>query len=116
MKHSEGACVLLKGYVSDNIYIYIPRTQLTSIFEDQPPKGRPFTIKTRVIWVPDIYIHDYSSAYRSIYRYRIIGFFEILHHLACKTLVRRIFCAVERPDKHHKVTRGAAMVVRENWK
>ena len=36
-------------------YIYIPRTQLTSIFEDHPPKTRPFPIKTRVIWVLGIY-------------------------------------------------------------
>ena len=39
-----------------NIYIYIPRTQLTSIFEGQPFKTRPFPIKTRVVWVPGIYI------------------------------------------------------------
>ena len=37
------------------IYIYIPGTQMTSIFEGQPPKTRPFPIKTRVIWVPGIY-------------------------------------------------------------
>ena len=30
---------------------YIPRTQLTSIFEGQPSKTRPLSIKTRVIWV-----------------------------------------------------------------
>ena len=29
---------------------------MTSIFEGQPPKTRPFPIKTRVIWVPGIYI------------------------------------------------------------
>ena len=81
------------------------------------PKGCQFTISLGLIGTPlKVLVHDYSSPYRSIYRYRIIVFFEILHHLACKTLVRRIFCAVERPDKHHKVTRGAAMVVRENWK
>ena len=39
------------------IYIYIPGTQMTSIFEGQPPKTRPFPIKTRVIWVPGIYIY-----------------------------------------------------------
>ena len=38
-----------------NIYIYTPRTQLTLIFEGQPPKTRPFPIKTRVIWVLGIY-------------------------------------------------------------
>ena len=35
--------------------LYIPRTQLTSIFEGQPSKTRPFPIKTRVIWVLGIY-------------------------------------------------------------
>ena len=34
-----------------HVYIYIPRTRMTSIFEGQPPKTRPFPIKTRVIWV-----------------------------------------------------------------
>ena len=42
-------------------YIYIPRTQLTSIFEGQPSKTRPFPIKTRVIWV---YIYIYGSVSR----------------------------------------------------
>ena len=31
---------------------YLPGTQITSIFEGQPPKTRPFPFKTRVIWVP----------------------------------------------------------------
>ena len=35
----------------------IPGAQMTSIFEGQPPKTRPFPIKTRVIWVPGIYIY-----------------------------------------------------------
>ena len=40
-----------------NIYIsYTPRTQPTSVFEDQPSKIRPFSIKTRVIWVLGIHI------------------------------------------------------------
>ena len=43
------------------LYIYIPRTQLTSIFEGQPSKTRPFPIKTRVIWV---YIYIYGSVSR----------------------------------------------------
>ena len=34
---------------------YIPGTQMTSIFEGQPPKTRPFPIKTRVSWVPGMY-------------------------------------------------------------
>ena len=33
------------------IYRYVPRTQLTFILEGQPSKTRPFSIKTRVIWV-----------------------------------------------------------------
>ena len=40
---------------SRHIYIYIPGTQMISIFEGQPPKTRFFPIKTRVIWVPGIY-------------------------------------------------------------
>ena len=46
-----------------NIYIYIPRTQMTSIFEGQPLKTKPFPTKTRVIWVPGIYkvtLKDFS--------------------------------------------------------
>ena len=35
---------------------YLPRTQMTSIFEGQPSKRRPFSIKTRVIWVLGTYI------------------------------------------------------------
>ena len=43
-------------------YIYIPRTQMTSIFEGQPPKTRPFRTKTRgPIWVPGIYIYIHSK-------------------------------------------------------
>ena len=30
----------------------MPRTQMTPIFEGQPPKTNPFPIKTGVIWVP----------------------------------------------------------------
>ena len=33
------------------LYTRIPRTQMTSIFEGQPTKIRPFLIKARVIWV-----------------------------------------------------------------
>ena len=29
--------------------------QMTSIFEGQPPKTRPFPIKTRVTWVPGVH-------------------------------------------------------------
>ena len=47
------------------IYIYIPGTQMTSIFEGQPPKTRPFPIKTRVIWVPGTYIGSFSPSKKS---------------------------------------------------
>ena len=33
------------------LYTHIPRTQMTSMFEGQPTKIRPFLIKARVIWV-----------------------------------------------------------------
>ena len=32
---------------------------MTPIFEDQSPKTRPVSIKTRVIWVPGKYIYIY---------------------------------------------------------
>ena len=38
------------------IWLYIPRTQLTSIFEGQPSKTMPFPIKTRAMWVRGIHI------------------------------------------------------------
>ncbi len=34
--------------------LLIPGTQLTSIFESQPLKTRPFRTKIRVIWVPGV--------------------------------------------------------------
>ena len=36
---------------------HIPRAPMTSIFEDQPLKTRPFPIKTRIIWFLGIYIY-----------------------------------------------------------
>ena len=42
-------------------FVYIPRTQLTSIFQGQPSKTRPFSIKTRVTWVLSIYIYIYGA-------------------------------------------------------
>ena len=41
-------------------YLNQPRTQLTSIFEDQPSKIRPFSIKTRVMWVLGMDSFQYS--------------------------------------------------------
>ena len=47
---------------NQHIYMYIhPGTQITSIFEGQPRKTRPFPIKTRVIWVPGIYVYIYIN-------------------------------------------------------
>ena len=43
--------------------MYIPRTQMASIFEGQPLKTRPFPIKTRVIWVLGIYIYIHIYIY-----------------------------------------------------
>ena len=39
------------------IYIYTPGTYLSFVFGVEPFKRRPFQIKTRVIWVPGIYIY-----------------------------------------------------------
>ena len=50
-------------------------TPMTSIFEGQPPKTRPFSIKTRVIWVPG-YIYIYIS-------YIYICMFNIANLDAC---------------------------------
>ncbi len=50
-------CGFLFGRVKSYcIYIYIPGTLLTSIFEGQPLITRPFRIKTKVIWVLGTYI------------------------------------------------------------
>ena len=38
------------------IYTYLPGTCLSSILGLQPPKRRPFPIKTGVIWVPGIHM------------------------------------------------------------
>ena len=61
---------------------YVPGTQMTSIFEGQPTKTRPFPIKTRVIWVPG-------------WKWKII-------RLACWVYSRKIrcfsYCHVEKRD------------------
>ena len=49
---------LLHGQLCLYKYLYISGTQITSIFEGQPPQN-PSPIKTRVIWVPGIYIIYY---------------------------------------------------------
>ena len=48
-------CIQLASGVL-NVVVQIPRTQMTTIFEGQPPKTRPFPFETRAIWVPGIYI------------------------------------------------------------
>ena len=48
--------VLYAVHISIYNYIYIFRTQMTSIIEGKPLKTRPFPTKTRVIWVPGIRI------------------------------------------------------------
>ena len=45
------SCFVMYIYIYN---IYIPGTQLTSMFEGQPSKTRPFSIKTRVIWLLSI--------------------------------------------------------------
>ena len=42
------------------IYIYMPGTCLSSILGVEPSKTRPFSSKTRVIWVPGVYTYTYS--------------------------------------------------------
>ena len=52
---------ILKALISIyDLYIYI-YTQMTPIFDGQPPKTRPFPIKTRVIWVPGYLIYSNMS-------------------------------------------------------
>ena len=44
------------------IYSIYPRTQMTPIFEGQPPQNketRPFQTNTRFIWVPGMHIYIY---------------------------------------------------------
>ena len=50
--------VLLHGDL--DVWIYLPRAQVTSILEGQPPKTTPFPTKRRVMWVPGNiwYIYD----------------------------------------------------------
>ncbi len=52
------------GYFAKSLpsLVYVPRTQLTSIFEGQPSKTRPFPIKTRVIRVLALGIPFWKNA------------------------------------------------------
>ena len=56
-------------------YIHKPRAQITSMFEGQPSKTRPFSSKARVIWVLGTcsFLHLYIYIY-IIYIY-IVGVF-----------------------------------------
>ena len=57
--------ILNYALLSKDIDIDIPGTQMTSIFEGQLHKTRPFPTKTRgPIWVPGIYIHIYIYIHR----------------------------------------------------
>ena len=55
--HRQEVEVYLKKNSANRSKVYKPRTQMTSIFEGQPSKTRPFPIKTRVIWVLGILYH-----------------------------------------------------------
>ena len=44
---------------------------LTSIFEGQPPKTRPFPIKTRVIWVLGLYMYLSFSVFHQAPKFRV---------------------------------------------
>ena len=49
--------------VGPRVYIYIPGTCLSSILVVEPFKTMSFPIKTRVIWVPGMYIHYFDCIY-----------------------------------------------------
>jgi len=55
--------------------VELPGTQMTSIFEGQPPKTRPFPIKTGVIWVPGIYPFNFHNT-RNLRRWRCHSDFQ----------------------------------------
>ena len=63
------------------IYINIPRAPMTSIFEGQPFKTRPFPIKTTVIWVPvSRYIVSCFLHVRCFFNIISIGCGTIINH------------------------------------
>ena len=57
---------------------------MTAIFEGQPPKTRSFPTKTRVIWVPGIYIYTYT--------HRLVGYVDHLYEfdMFCRLQSRQI--------------------------
>ena len=78
LQHVElfaGDCAVTRGEMADRvsaqkqrlkhvvyimqIYIYIPRTQITTMFEGQPPQNKAFSNQNRVIWVPGIDMFKY---------------------------------------------------------
>ena len=66
--------------MSDKVRVHtnkveLPGTPLTSIFEGQPPKTRPFPIKTGVIWVPGIYPFNFQNT-RHLRRWRCHSDFQ----------------------------------------
>ena len=50
---------------SFGLMLYIPGTCLSSILGVEPSKTRPFSSKTRVIWVPGIYIYIFCFVFFS---------------------------------------------------
>ena len=66
----------------------MPTTQLTSIFEGQPSKTRPFSIKTRFIWVLYIILYIYIC-------------------LCIKTYIDGVFTELNQPaDKQKRCTKS----------
>ena len=45
-------------YTSPIYILYVHRAPMTSTFEGQPPKTKPFPIKAVVIWVLGMYIYN----------------------------------------------------------
>ena len=66
-----GKCRLMFHTWNDWV-INIPGTQMTSIFEGQPPKTSPFPTKTRVIWVPGSHIYIFQFIFTDAIHARCI--------------------------------------------
>ena len=58
---------------------YTPRAQMTSVFEGQPLKTRPFLSKTRgPSWVPGIYIYIFSKVVVLVHLVHITSLYEVV--------------------------------------
>ena len=94
----------------------MPRAQMTSIFEGQPSKTRPFSNKTRVTWVLGIYI--YIIYIYNIYTYKYVWHFcgiSEISRCACFDLKKHpsaqhepclllCFFLLNRYSQHHPTT------------